>query len=371
MLFIGFCLHSVAQQPSNGFDKPKKGAIQPLPALLRNADEIDGRRTNSKNKAAVNLLTAKTVRDSTGTLVYVEYRRSLRQNVRGRVAMTAAALDYVQQLKPLLKLDQPADELKVQTVEEDELKQTHIRLQQQYKGLEVYGGELILHAQNNQFTTLNGRHFKTPTLTSVAPRINEKEAEQLTLADLKTHTTLRDLTAAELRLLKKQVEAPELLIYYPENQPETAHLAWRLMVRPNFIEHWAYFIDAQTGEVLAKANHACSIDGPSKTTSRDLNNVNQTVNTYQKGSGFFLIDGTKSMFNSRTSVIPDNTVGAIVTLDARNSTDEEPSLFYVSSNNNTWTSTAVSAHINAGLAFDYYSRVHKRNSIDEIGRAHV
>ncbi|TAG51108.1 MAG: hypothetical protein EAZ29_10675, partial [Runella slithyformis] len=52
--------------------------------------------------------------------------------------------------------------MEVQTIEEDELKHTHVRLQQQFKGLPVYGGELILHAQDNQFTSLNGYHFKTP-----------------------------------------------------------------------------------------------------------------------------------------------------------------------------------------------------------------
>ena len=360
--FGGICAQGQSRFPGKPTkDVPKAGTAQP--------EAIDGSRAQQPPKSLISpkVLTAKVVRDSAGTPVYVEYRRAIGQIGRGRAAMTAAATEYLEILKPLLKLRNPAQELDVTTIEEDELKHTHVRLQQHFKDLPVYGGELILHAQNNQFTTLNGYHFKTPELTDLTAQVQENQAIEIALSDLGKTTVVRQLTGGELKLLKKQVPEIELLIYYPETDPQNAHLAWRLVVRPNFVERWNYFIDAKSGEILAKSNHTCALDGPAKATGRDLNNATQTINTYQKGNTFFLVDASRAMFNARTSALPDNPVGAIWTVDARNSKADDITLWQFASNNNTWTANAISAHANAGVAFDYYANKFKRNSLDGKG----
>lgn len=361
----------VIAQNNRFSEKPHKDPIQTLPPSLQNIPEIDGSRT-SKNLTTKTLtqshtLTARVVRDSSGVPIFIEYRRALKTSNRGRAAMTSAALDYVAQLKPHLQLRQPVEELEVTTIEEDELKQTHIRLQQQYKGIPVYGGELILHVENNQFTTLNGHHFKTPTLTNLSPTFSDDAAIQRALADLGRETIVRELSKGELQILKKQVPEIELMVYYPENQPQTAHLAWRMVVRPNFMERWNYFVDAHTGEILSKTNHTCALDGPVKATARDLNGVNQSVNAYLKGTTYYLLDITRPMFKSTTSTLPDKPVGGIWTIDARNSKADDISVWQVTSTNNAWTPLAVSAHNNAAMAYNYFSSVHKRNSLDGKG----
>lgn len=361
----------VIAQNNRFSEKPRKESIQPLPPSLQNIAEIDGSRT-SKNLTKTPLtqsraLAARVVRDSSGIPVFIEYRRAFKANSRGRAAMTSAALDYVTQLKPYLQLTHPTEELGVTTIEEDELKQTHIRLQQQYKGVPIYGGELILHVENNQFTTLNGRHFKTPTLTNLSPTLSENTAIQHALADLGRETIVRELSGGELKILKKQVPEIELMVYYPENQPQTAYLTWRMVIRPNFMERWNYFVDAHTGTILSKTNHTCALDGPVKATARDLNGVNQSVNAYLKGTTYYLLDVTRPMFKSTTSTLPDKPVGGIWTIDARNSKADDISVWQVTSNNNAWTPLAVSAHNNAAMAFNYFSSIHKRNSLDGKG----
>jgi bacillolysin len=367
LLCFGAGLHLVAQSQTSFGGKPRKqGSEVPFRVPY---ERIDGQRKlpDSKQKFSPKLLTTKVVRDSAGTPVYVEYRRDIAQKGNARTSMTAAALQYVEDLKPMFKLESPANELKVQTVEEDELKHTHVRLQQQFRGVDVYGGELIVHAQHNQFTSINGYHFKTPQLTDVTPQLDESQAAQLALNDLRTHTVVRELGKAELQLLKKQLAESELLIYYPEATPEVAHLAWRLVVRPNFVERWNYFIDAKSGQILHKYNHTCALDGPARATGRDLNNATQTVNTYQKGNTFYLVDATRAMFNARASNMPDQPVGAIWTVDARNSKADDITIWQFASNNNTWSANAISAHVNAGLAFEYYSTKHRRNSLNGKG----
>ncbi|MFN8348866.1 MAG: M4 family metallopeptidase [Spirosomataceae bacterium] len=361
----------VIAQNNRFSEKPRKEASQPLPPSLQNIPETDGSRnidkTTSQQLARSRALTARVIRDSAGVPVFIDYRRTLKTANRGRASMSAAALDYVAQLKPYLQLTQPTEELEVTTIEEDELKQTHIRLQQHFKGVPVYGGELIVHLENNRFTALNGRHFKTPVLASVTPVLTEVMAVQSALTDLKKETVVRELNAGELQLLKKQVPETELVVYYPENSPEIARLAWRMVVRPNFMERWNYFVDASTGEILSKTNHTCALDGPVKATARDLNGANQSVNAYLKGTTYYLLDITRPMYKSATSTLPDNPLGGIWTIDARNSKADDISVWQVTSANNSWTPLAVSAHTNASAAYLYYDQIHKRNSLDGKG----
>jgi bacillolysin len=374
LLIIIGCVVSngiVMAQNNRFLEKPQKSLTQPLPPSLQNIPEIDGSRSSEKGAKKTftqsRALTARVVRDSSGIPVFIEYKRSLKTSNRGRAALTTAALDYVEQLKPFLQITQPSEELEVMTIEEDELKQTHIRLQQRFKGVPVYGGELILHLENNQFTTLNGRNFKTPTLSNLSPTLSEAVAVQRALADLKTETVVRELSAGELTILKKQVPETELVVYYPESQPSTAHLTWRMVIRPNFMERWNYFVDAHSGEILSKTNHTCALDGPVKATARDLNGVNQSVNAYLKGTTYYLLDITRPMYKSATSSLPDKPIGGIWTLDARNSKADDISLWQVASSNNTWAPLTVSAHINASNAYNYFNTVHKRNSLDGKG----
>jgi Zn-dependent metalloprotease len=362
------CSVAVGQTQKPFGDRVLKKAPTPLPAILRDAETIDGsKKANSVPIANTLLLKAHIVRDSADNVIWVDFKQAFTLANNGRASMAAAALNYLKTLKPILKLNDPAQEIEVGTIEEDELNHTHIRLQQTYKGLPVYGGEMILHAQDNTFTTLNGKHFKTPALQNTTAKITENQAAQTALEDLKQHTTVRELKPNELQILKKQVSETELLIYYPKTNPENAHLAWRMVVRPNFLERWNYFVDAQTRQVLLRQNHTCKLDGPTKAISKDLNGATQTINTYSKNNLFYLLDTSRPMFNNVQSSIPNSPVGAILTLDAGGSRADDISLSYITSSVNSWSPTAVSAHNNAGYAYNYYLTVHKRNGLDGKG----
>jgi len=172
----------------------------------------------------------------------------------------------------------------------------------------------------------------------------------------------------ELQLLKKQISNQELIIYHPQINQDDARLAWRMVVRPNFLERWIYYIDAKSGEILSKINNTCSIDGTVRTSARDLNNTPQAINVYLSGSNYFMIDITKTrMFNARNSTMPDDPAGVIWTLDAKNSKADNLSYYQVSSTNNAWSPTAVSAHYNSGIVYDYFLAKHGRNSVDGKG----
>jgi len=178
LLIVFWSLQIVAQ--SNFPDKPKK-QFSGLPKSLIEMPEKDGSKSNQNNviqQLSPVMLSAKVTRDEAGVPVLIEYKKSLSAASNGKINMTNATLNYLKELKPLLQVQNPEQEFDITNIEQDALNHTHIRLQQTFKGVPVYGGEMILHGSDAELNTLNGHHFKTPTLTDVVPTINETQAAQ-------------------------------------------------------------------------------------------------------------------------------------------------------------------------------------------------
>ena len=69
-------------------------------------------------------------------------------------AIAAAAYNYLEAVKPFLKLSNPDVELNIIKTETDEIETTHLRMQQTYMGVPVYGGEMILHQKTDEDVSL-------------------------------------------------------------------------------------------------------------------------------------------------------------------------------------------------------------------------
>jgi bacillolysin len=125
-------------------------------------------------------------------------------------------------------------------------------------------------------------------------------------------------------------------------------------------------VDANTGAIVNKYDNTCAV-GPATGTAPDLRGVNQTVNSFNDGL-YYLINTTKSMYTGSSSVKPGPGKGIIITLDLQNTNLNNPSYVEISSSSaSSWSPTAVSAHNNSSLAFDYYKNKFGRNSIDGKG----
>ena len=83
-----------------------------------------------------------------------------------------------------VQLRSVAEELQFQRNETDkQLGWSHVRMSQVYKGLPVFGYQLMPHLDaQNQVVTVNG-HFR-PTSISSTPKVIQSDAEQLALDDL-------------------------------------------------------------------------------------------------------------------------------------------------------------------------------------------
>lgn len=309
------------------------------------------------------------VRDSaSGRPVFIQNMRAARATngktgANARVSAAATTYTFLNQVGEMLRISNPEDNFAIQKSETDELAQTHIWLKQTYKGVPINGAELVAHLVNGEVSVLNGHPQPTPTDISTTPKLTIEQATKYAFGDLGKAVIVRPFGASMLQL--KPAEGELCLYPMPDN---TMRLAYKLSIRPNLLDQWQYMVDAQTGTVLDKYNSTCKVDGPRSVTVLDLNRVSRRLNTYQAGNSYYLIDASQTMFDAKASTLPTKPVGALVTLDCRNKPYTSPSLGLISSANNTnWTPTAVSAHYNVGMAYQYYKNVHGRNSIDGKG----
>ncbi len=283
---------------------------------------------------------------------------------RSPESLQQAAFRFMDNVKQAMHIHNPENEFQVMRLWNDELGFSHIKMQQYYKGVKVYGGQVIIHGKSGLINTMNGTCFPTPT-TNLTPLVNKSDAIRVVEKDMSAITHIIDPNQIKNKLLSYKESESELVVYHFKLNLLNEKLVWHITFRPNVLERWEYFVDAKTGEIVNKYNNTCS-DGPATANAIDLNGVTRTINTYQHAGNYYLINTTKPMFNNGQSTIPDQLVGAIWTIDANNSNSGD--FYQVTSSNNTWGDAAsVSAHYNADNTYNYYKNTHGRNSIDGNG----
>ncbi|HXF06102.1 MAG TPA: M4 family metallopeptidase [Blastocatellia bacterium] len=276
---------------------------------------------------------------------------------------------FLVDFRDLFQLDDPARELRLIDYRQDSVGFVHLKFQQVYQGIPVWGSQLIVHLRGeDEIYAVTGRYEPTPrSVRTVESKVSSAEALNRAVQDLARRRPIHSFTSEMARLLGYPGPSVEKVIF-PDRQTGRPHLAWMITIRPNFRDHWHYFVDALSGEILFRYN-ATTFDGPATAQATDLNGRTQTINVYQVGATYYLIDASRPMFNPQQSQLPSNPVGAIWTIDARNQDlKRETTFFQVTSPNNTWTDrAAVSAHFNGGVVFEYFRSTHGRNAIDDKG----
>ncbi len=304
----------------------------------------------------------------------------------------------------LLNLDLDKNNFVEQAQWSDDIGQTHTKYNQYHNGIKVFGAEVIIHADQNGAFMQNGEVIPSSEL----PELNRKET--ITEIEAKTliqseFSNFQDWATIQAQGIGKGINQWEgSLVYY--KLVDEYQLAYHYRVFPNPIENMEYIIDAQTGKIITKWSNICKFhhgvkgcqhdhehhnhtDQKEKATSKskfcpvvagpevatnvqDLLGQSRTINTYSLSNNFFLLDASRSMFNTSQSSLPEDPVGVIWTLDVNNQSPVNGNITYsqVLSSNNRWTSSpeGVSAHYNAGQAYDYFKTVHGREAITGDGQ---
>jgi len=314
--------------------------------------------------------------------------------IPGKTEMENRCFGHLAALREILGIRDPALAFEIINVRENADGYTHARLQQVHQGVKIHGAEVLLHFKGEQAYLLNGQWFATPVLENLQAALSKEAALRKAMDDV-TLTTIVRPPSPEMSQWAGAPESAELVIWYDdEKQP---HLAWSLEVVPNLAARWAYFVDAQSGEILRKFGQLCRLHGqetclakhetvpeavapelqmplflpPGTAVATDLLGMPRTIHNYLHNGTYYLIDASRiSMFNPSQSVFPNSPVGTIWTVNAGNTSPENSNFnaTHVSSGNNTWNNaTSVSAHYNAGRAFEYFQSTFNRNSINGQG----
>ncbi|MDX1941852.1 MAG: PepSY domain-containing protein, partial [Saprospiraceae bacterium] len=196
-----------------------------------------------------------TIKDqSTGLPIYI---KGVISSIASEKPLPEQAIAYLESAQELMQIKNPLEEFEIIGLESDQLGQVHLRAQQRYRGIEVYGGEVMLHAQNNQIQMLNGRYYPTPDLNNVTPQISKDNAIEIAFQHIGKTIRVKQLNAFEQQLIAgKQAEA-RLVVYHIDHNPNAEQLAWAITLHPNIMHRWAYFIDAKTGKILHHFSELC------------------------------------------------------------------------------------------------------------------
>ncbi len=263
------------------------------------------------------------------------------------------AFNFLDEYNDLFLLQKPKAELKLESEKMDKAGNTHLRFDQYYEGIPVWGAELLLHYDKDGFIKLiNGRWEPTPQI-DIAPSVSKDEALQIAKDELgKQASWIKDPTSV-------------LHIFTWEG---ATHLAWRITLIPDMFHIWIYFIDAQSGDILLKYNDV-KFDGPIEADGIMVNGEMVSLKAYDLSGIFFLIDATKPMYSPPI----ENFDGVITTWDGLDDTIYANDLRVLDPNsdghfNDTeYLKSAVSAHYYMGQVYDYFYNTFSRNSWDDQG----
>lgn len=265
---------------------------------------------------------------------------------------------FLEDTRTISRINNLKEQFAVTQIRNDRNGITHLKAIQRYRGINIYGSEATFHlsADRERFT---GMFHNIDNEIDTNPSVSQGSAVSKVKSDLMLRTVVRELSAGEKKLLKYESPETGLVIY--NNTGNDYRLAWEVTCRPNAVEVWKYFIDAQNGSIIHSFNATCT-DGPETATALDLNNISRTINTYLEKGTYYMLNIAEPMFN------PSTGEGMIITLDANNTSTTELDYRYVTSATNTWNNkAAVSAHYNATRAYEYFLQTHGHNSVNGKG----
>jgi Zn-dependent metalloprotease len=149
------------------------------------------------------------------------------------------ALAFLSAYRLLFKLVHPVDEFIVKSIITDDLGLKHIRFQQVFSHIPIWGAEIIVHLnQSNHVYLVNGRYIPTPSTLSTIPVLSSEEA---------LHIVARNLPGVGLKC--DNCKSALVIFGTKNNKP---HLVYRVLATVSIKEGWEIFIDAKTGVIIEK-----------------------------------------------------------------------------------------------------------------------
>ena len=266
--------------------------------------------------------------------------------------------------RDLFGLENPDRELHPRHKGRDALGREHLVFERHHQGIPLWGHDLAMHFDaRGSLYAVNARYAPTLPPIATTPTLDADAAIAIAAAHLSAHLPVVSLPDWARQIM--DYDGPQVRQYiWVDEASQYAHLIWHVQIRPNLRDRWYYFVDAHTGAILESYN-ATHGNGPTTATAADLSGALQTIHVYEQDNTFYMIDASRPIFNAVQPDPINNPRGAVLTKDARGRDLRAGNTSTVTSQTNAWSDpTAVSAHINTGLVFDYFFAVHDRRGID-------
>ncbi len=283
----------------------------------------------------------------------------------------------------------------------DDIGMTHIRVHQTFAGHPIHRQDMVLHIKNGSIRDLNGFAWTGKVPSKIPTPLSSIEALEAAKAHLSSSGVKFQPKPSFDGITHPDDEAR--LVWYPIQG--SLVLTYEVSIHPNMMDHWKLFVDATTLEIVEAYSQLCNLaplhlydmtrhtscghhhplemalsepdgsasplaDGATVINDQDLFGINRPVNAYQVGTTYYMIDASRSgMFMSNQSVMPNDPVGVIWTIDGQNGSPSLPNfeLIHVANTNNNWKNLEVSAHYNGGEAYQYFLQTFNRKSINGNG----
>lgn len=236
----------------------------------------------------------------------------------------------------------------------------HVRMKRTYHGLEVIGGDLVMHQALGGKTTVSSTLKTINRPTSIVPSITKAEATVNAGAMLKSTISV--------------VPQGDLVLFAAGKYRSKPTLAWRINFSGQSPDggpaDYTYIVNANTGAIMTKWSnfHTAFKPGPDAScpsgtaaegTGKTVRLGDVKLDTSKCGSVYKMVDRKRGM--GTTNNMAQRTSGKGVTFA---DTDN------VWGNNKVTDSASAGAEAHYGIAttWDYYKAVHDRNGIADDGR---
>lgn len=227
----------------------------------------------------------------------------------------AIARGFLDENRALFRLTGAAAELEAIPLEPDhQLGYAHVRLRQVYRGIPVFGRQLVVHLDPQERVMAVNGHFVPGIDVPTEPSIGREAAAAVALEDLiETQLEADERARVATEVLRDKTD---LVVYVDEGGKAT--LAWRVTIMTRApLGQWRYFVNARRPVVVGRFD---SIAGAKQRRTHTAEN---------------------------STDIP----GRLIVQEGERSRDE----------------VAQAAHDGAGRVYDYYFNTFKRDSVDGRG----
>jgi Zn-dependent metalloprotease len=376
-------------QPAAGTSQPMKLLDRPLPAATNAKVALTSRKAaltalksqlsnlsvhyNPRNKSA-SFLKAQDLGKVTNSAV------TSAKTLSKLSAPSGKALQCLNTYRDFFRINDASGEFTSKKESLDTLGLTHVRLQQTYDGIPVWGREVYVHLDRSDSPYLiAGKVVPTPAGVNITPVITTDQASSLVLTDLAKSANLSTPVSSSTEDLSAETPSTEILtteLVIHIGELDIARLAYHITAGLG-LDRWQYFVDARTGMILEKYNdtHTESVAG----SGTDLSDDTQNFFVWLENNTYYLVDTSLAMHTTNPDMPGSKGKGNVLIYNLKNQDSSRyatASILTSTSATSGWDTTGVTAMNHFRTIVNYYKNTFDRDSFDDnnaniVGYIHV